>query len=79
VTKSVFEKIKDQHADIHSAAIGKDGKHTRRIHAGIGRRTKRKLGAEVVLVDGKRALGQPSRTEGALIKTYTRLRRPNAT
>jgi hypothetical protein len=78
VTKSVFEIIKERHGDIHRQAIGKDDKHARRIHARIGRRTKRKLGAEVVLIDGKRGLGQPSRTEDALIKTYTLLRRPNA-
>jgi hypothetical protein len=78
VTKHVFESIKEHHGDIHRDAIGKDGKHARRIHARIGRRTKRKLGAEVVLIGGKRGLGQPSRTEGALIKTYTLLRRPNA-
>lgn len=78
VTKRVFQSIKEHHGDIHRDAIGQDGKHARRIHARIGRRTKRKLGAEVVLIGGKRGLGQPSRTEGALIKTYTLLRRPNA-
>ena len=79
VTGDVFNKIKSEKLNIYQDAIGDDpflfgNQEKARINRRIGARVKRLLGATVVIEGGGRAKGQPSRTERALVMSYSLLK-----
>ena len=79
VTNTVFEAIQADEAalEVYRRAIA--GEQVGRINRRIGSKTRKLLGADVIKdQEGKRVFGQPSRSAGALIKTYTKLCRPGA-
>jgi hypothetical protein len=78
VTGHVFERIRDEKIETYTRAVGCDPftfghQEKARINKRIGARTKRLLGADVIMTGKHREKGQPSRTEKSLILSYTLL------
>lgn len=77
VTSDVFEEVENNHLPLYTRAVGGDphgshNSHKGRINKRVGARVKARLGAEVVMRNGKRVKGQCS---GRIILSWTKLRR----